>query len=190
MPRRPVHEKPKGRREIWTAIRAAEPFTIRDITDAVKVHPKTVRDYVVALVAAGIVAEDGVEARPRGQKDAHRYRLVRNPGAEAPRIRSDGTELPQGSAQEQMWRTMKVVVSFTPGSLALAASTEEIEVKEAAVVDYARWLHRAGLLSKRGETYTFLRHKDVGPKPPMIQRIKQVYDPNSGTVIFRPGNRS
>jgi hypothetical protein len=57
---------------------------------------------------------------------------------------------------------------------------------------YLKWLKRAGYVvevqaSKPGTKARFrLGHgKYTGPRPPMIQRIGQVFDPNLGEVVFR-----
>ena len=72
-----------------------------------------------------------------------------------------------------------------------------MKVSEASADDYIIFLHRAGYLKmiapakvggfskvREKARYRFLSHKNTGPKAPMIQRVKHVYDPNLEQVVW------
>ncbi|BAE49252.1 hypothetical protein [Paramagnetospirillum magneticum] len=202
--RKPVHlvaagGKPQGRQGIWEAIRAArESFTLPGLVAATDIHRDTVRSYLRGLEAAGyIVALD----RPNFADGATKvYQLVRDVGVEAPRVTRDGKPVTQGAAQEQMWRTMKMIRGdFSWRDLAIAAATAETPVAEEAAKDYCANLAKAGYLAvvtvgkgvvgagKAGGVptrYRFNRAKNTGPKPPMVQRVNSVFDPNLRRVVW------
>lgn len=175
-------KKPTGRQAVWLAIRAAWTFGVGDLARATDVNRKTVDDYVKSLVASGHVDVSG------SVDGVTRYRLINDVGREAPRVRRDGTTVSQGRATENMWRTMRIVGIFTAAELALQASTDETPVSPVAAVDYCRYLALAGYLAVAGagdaRVYTFIPARWPGPLPPQIQRIKQVFDPNTGQVVW------
>jgi hypothetical protein len=189
---------PYGRDAIWAAIRTLHKrngdagFTRRDIYTVCEfeVNRGTIQTYTDGLLNAGIIATD----EPGQKFQSTVYRLVKDVGAEAPRVRKDGTEVTQGLGTEAMWRTMKTMAAFTSGELALAASTSKAHINEASAKDYLKFIRRAGYirLVSKGEPgkparYAFIRSRDPGPKPPQIQRVKQVFDPNSNTVVWPKG---
>lgn len=175
-------KKPQGRPAVWAAIRQAGTFTVLDLSHETDVPRKTALDYVKALVAGGYVEELG----PAGHTMA--YRLVNDVGREAPRVRRDGSLVSMGRAQENLWRTMRMVGSFTATELAVQASTEETPVSVVAAADYCRYLALAGYLMVAGagdaRCWTFIPARYTGPLPPQIQRIKQVFDQNTRTVAW------
>ena len=183
----------RDRQAIWESIRAVAAargaFTVDDVTRGNMRHD-TVADYLRALKAAGIVA---VAFQPEKPGQAIRYRLDRNPGSEAPRIRADGSEVTQGRATEALWRTMKTIGPFTIAYLTLVASTEQVPVQLETAKSYCRFMKAAGYLravrtKKPGAPpqFHFVQSKDPGPKPPQIQRVKRVWDPNSNRVVWPP----
>jgi len=189
--------KPYGRDAIWTAIRKLAStakdatFTCRDIFDACghEVKKGTIKTYVNGLTNAGYLTT-GIRT-PGAFFEATKYRLSRNVGAEAPRVRKDGSEVTQGLGTEAMWRTMKTLNAFTAAELALAASTSKAQVAETAAADYLKFMIKAGFVRAvakgapgKPARMAFIRARDPGPKPPQIQRIKQVFDPNSNTVVW------
>lgn len=190
--RKPVHltmsaKKPGGRQAIWEEIRRLGTFSVADITGACKAHEKTVQSYVECLLASGHVgpAEDG-------------FRLVRDVGVEAPRVRADGSPVTQGLPREQMWRTMRhrSTGDFDYRDLALWSSTDEVRVSEADAQDYLKHLAKAGYLiqvaparagkAARLARYRFDPRRNTGPKPPMVQRMKTVFDPNERKIVWFP----
>jgi hypothetical protein len=146
-----------------------------------------VRDYVAGLTAAGYLER---------REDAN-YSLVRDCGIEAPRVRRDGTEIIRGKGREQMWLVMKVLDDFSALDLAVHASTEHVQVSEVDAKSYIHYLNKAGYLAvtQPGQPgnrpnngivarYRLLPQKYTGPRPPMVQRIKQVYDQNLQKVVW------
>ncbi len=195
--RKPVHLAAQGpkcdRQSMWEAIRklakAGDSITVRKVWElGAEWAPRgRVREYIIGLSAAGYL-----EAVERVPGKAVEYRLVKDCGLEAPRVRKDGTEVTQGRGREQMWRTIKIVGEFTARDLASAASTPEHPVAESTAKDYCLMLAGAGYLAttRPGGPRTPARYRLVpsrwtGPRAPMIQRLKQLYDPNTGEVVFR-----
>lgn len=189
MSRKPVHvlaqsPKPTGRQAIWKAIRMlgskGSEFIVRDVVDKTDIPVATVRDYMTALVAANIISVQASD----NQFAAARYTLLKDVGAEAPRLRKDGSEVTMGRGTEAMWRTMKIMAAFTAEELAMMSSIKDIIVKTATASDYLKYLRKAGYVRLNDGRYSFVRSKDPGPLAPQIQRIKQVFDPNSKTVVW------
>jgi hypothetical protein len=192
MARRPADENVnRDRQAIWESIRAVardrREFVINDIARG-NVKRGTVADYLRALKAAGIVA---VAFQPVKPGQAVRYRLERNPGAEAPRVRADGSEVTQGLANEALWRTMKTIGPFTIAYLTLMASTKQVPIQPETTKSYCRFMMAAGYLreskaEKPRDTpkFHFVKSRDPGPKPPQIQKVKRVWDPNSKQVVW------
>lgn len=195
--RKPVHleaQGPKGdRQHMWEVIRKMHrtdwPITVRQVWEkASEWGPKgRVRDYITGLVAAGYLRP--IEGAPG---PSVQYELIKDCGIEAPRVRKDGTEVTQGRGREQMWRTVKIIGDFTSRELAQAASTPNHEVAELTAKDYCLMLAGAGYLTitRQGSPgvparYRLVPSRWTGPRAPMIQRLKQLYDPNTGEVVYR-----
>jgi len=197
--RKPVHlvmtaKKPGGRQAIWEEIRRQRVFTVRDVADACKAHEKSVQDYVDCLVASG-----HLESVDCSESHGCVVRcLVKDAGVEAPRVRADGSAVTQGLPREQMWRTMraKSTHDFDYRDLALWSSTDDVPVAESDAQDYLRNLVKAGYLirvaaAKTGKgahlaRYRFDQRRNTGPKPPMVQRMKTVFDPNERKIVWFP----
>jgi hypothetical protein len=184
--RRPAHLEFAGgkspRQRIWEKIRAyhagqAEPFTLNRLVADMPgtIHKDTTRTYVMSLAAGGYLQQIGVY-----------FHLIKDNGVEAPRVRKDGSEVTQGRAQENMWRTLRSLNhTVSCFELASMASTPEHPVSNTFATDYLLNLHKAGYLNKIGLKYHLNPAMNTGPRPPMIQRIKQVYDPNVGKVMWK-----
>lgn len=197
MARRPVTEVRalETRAALWAAIRAfGRPFTSREIRRETRCTVDQVSEYLRGLTAAGIL---GAEPDPSSPGPIHRllYTLERDLGVEAPRVRRDGTFVTQGLGREQMWRTMRMLREFTVLDLAVNSSTEENPVAEETAAEYCHYLALAGYLAivrqgggvgKGGvpSLYRFVPTRYSGPLPPMIQRVKAVYDPNLKNVVW------
>ena len=193
---------PQGRQVIWTEIRRLGAgdalFTTPDIWEGCgrEIPRDTVRDYVRALHAGGFLEQ----VTASGPRKAATYRIVGKHGAEAPRVRPDGSIVTQGAGTEAMWRTIKVLGTFSAAELALTASTDVAPVTEETAKTYLRYLERAGFVrcvvkGKPGrggnkDRWNFVKSRDPGPLPPQIQRIKQVFDPNSNSVVWPKESRS
>jgi hypothetical protein len=68
---------------------------------------------------------------------------VRDNGIEAPRLAPNGSLLPP-TAQELMWRTMRILGEFNCHELVGHASTADVTVVLSAAQDYLKHLHHAG----------------------------------------------
>lgn len=191
-------DRPISRQAIWQAIRnQPERFNLSDLERATRINRATIRSYVEALRAGGFV-----HAEPAEKFAPVLFRLVRNIGHEAPRLRADGKPVTQGASREQMWRTMKIAMQFTAADLAVQASLPGSVVSEVDAKDYCRRLAAAGYLavmvkgrpgskaSAVASVYRFVRSRDTGPLPPMVQRLKSVFDPNLNQVVWQEEPRS
>jgi len=179
----------KGYPSYWAAIlkagKANGTFTMRCIDQLCNTDIRTIRPYVNSLVLAGYATEIGIS-----ETNAKVYQLVRRP-AEAPRLRSDGTHVIQGQGREQIWRVMQMQKEFSKTDLVVLASTEDKSVTSASVIEYLSYLHKAGYLKlvKKSQPGTPARYSlrpqmNTGPKAPMLQRVKAVYDPNLKRVMW------
>lgn len=211
MPRKPVTELRGGvapRQRIWDAIRARAGgrWTADEIQQATRVerelggtvHEGTIATYLACLTAAGIVRV--VDLGPvRGRAVRKVFELVRDEGGEAPRVRRDGSRVTQGLAQEQMWRTLRMLggADTNARELAAHASSSAAVVSEVAAGDYLQTLARAGYLlctaaghgTGRGGVqarYRLRAERNTGPRPPMVCRTKVVFDPNLHEVVWAP----
>lgn len=174
------------RQTIWTEVRRRPRAVVaRAIAERTGILCKTVSDYLVSLWRAGYL-ELVADAAVQGDRQ---YTLVTDAGHEAPRVRRDGSKVAQGGGTEAMWRTMQILGEFSAADLAQHASTDRFAVSEATAATYISILARAGYLRKvrsaqsrlaRAAVYRLIRR--TGPRPPQIQRVKQVYDPNTGEV--------
>lgn len=168
----------KTREALWGAIRRLRCFTAAEVRKETRCSVSQVREYLVGLIAAGILADVGKSSI----SNATMYQLIKDCGNEPPRVRRDGTSVTMGRGREQMWQTMRALGSFTVADLFVAASTDDHPVAEGEARTYCHVLCRAGYLVKGVGGYRLVRY--TGPQPPMIQRIKAVYDPNLKQVVW------
>ncbi len=190
---RPIDQNPGGitpRERIWAAIRDLKTFTAGDLWGEMPIgagiSKDLIRDYLKGLENAGYLQRCGRDGRQV------RYRLAKDVGVEAPRVRKDGTPVTQGRGREALWRTLKILGEFDARELAAAASTEQTPVSLAEAKEYCAYLHKAGylILARAGgpglpARYRFNPRRNTGPKPPAIQRVKRLYDPNLGKVVWQ-----
>ncbi|WP_353428726.1 hypothetical protein [Paracoccus denitrificans] len=196
MSRRPVDQiaqsrDAEGRQVIWEAIRAQNAeFVSGDLFNDTWINRYTIRSYLNSLAAAGILEK--IEHPDRvGQRDSVTWRLMKDEGFYAPRVNRKGERVTQGLGVEQMWRAMRIMKEFKAVDLALHATTDEIAVSIETAKSYCTMLLACGYLAciqkanaHRQATYRLVRNS--GPLAPQIQRVKQVFDPNSKTV-YRKG---
>lgn len=183
------------RQRIWEVIRAQrEGLTCYALSRRSSVDDCTTKTYMQALERGGFIEQSNETVRIGEEKQ---YRLIKDNGLEAPRLTKDGQPVTQGRAQEQMWRTMRILGSdFNCQELAGLASTSEVAVSPAAARDYLKHLAHAGYVTVvakgkgRGtggvpNRYRFNLGRYTGPRPPMVQRTKSIYDPNVGKVVWQ-----
>lgn len=188
--RKPIHLEMQGakgnRQRIWEAIRThRDGFTAYLLARRANVHDAAVRSYLQALIKG-----EWIEVIGGGNFEEQRLRLKRDNGAEAPAITREGKPSKVGSGTEAMWRTLRILGEVDASELAEHASVVAPTSLWTAR-SYLKWLKRAGYLQVvtpggpgRLERYRLAPGRYTGPKPPMIQRIGQVYDPNVGQVVY------
>lgn len=192
MPRKPVHLELAGgqsrRQRIWSLIRGMNgaEFDIADVMPG-DISIQTARDYLSGLSRAGYL--ETIQAS--GSRTRAIYRLVKDAGVEAPRVTRHGAAVTQGHGNESLWGAMQALGSFNARVLAEMAG-----VKESTVKNYCMLLARAGYLTidRQGKgvgrggiatQYRLLTSRVNGPRPPMITRLKAVYDPNIHAIVWQ-----
>lgn len=192
MARKPINLELVGgksqRQRIWDLIRkqGGKPFAQKEVSPG-GIPDDTVRDFLRNLKSAGIVSMV-VQGKP--PRAINIWKLERDAGAEAPRVSKDGAVVTQGQGNEAIWGAMQAIGSFTPRVLAGMAG-----VKENTVKSYCLALKNAGYLTVERESktggrggiqaqYRLLKSKVHGPRPPMITKLKAVYDPNINEVVW------
>jgi hypothetical protein len=196
--RKPVEMEMVGgkgsRQRAWEQIRKhARGFTCSQIAHKAQAEEKTVYMYLQALEKGGYLTGHIEPGAAIGTKKT--WSLVRDNGVEAPRLTRDGAPVKQGLGTEAMWRSMRIVGEFGYIDLAAHASTSGVEVKPETAKTYIVHLKQAGYLvvvvkAKGGAAVGASRYRlapgmNTGPRPPMIQRTKSVYDPNLGKVVWQ-----
>jgi len=198
MSRKPVNKlrAAESRDAVWTEIRSqaqAGSFSAREIAHSTLLGIDTVRDYLTGLCHAGYLVK--VERPMPESFKAQYYRLERDCGIEAPRVRKDGSEVTQGRGREQIWRALGIMAQkgtrFNARELSFSASTDACPVAEEDVRHFLRYLHSAGYLTQMAPgkpgtlaQYRMIQSKWTGPRPPQIQRVRQLYDPNLKLVVW------
>lgn len=189
--RKQIHLEMQGgkgnRQRIWEAIRAnAHSFTAYVVARHADCHDETVRSYLQALINGKFVA-----VISGGQFEAQDLRLIKDVGAEAPSITRKGKPITAGKGTEAMWRTLRILGEVDADELAQQASVV-VSTARWTARSYLKWLHLAGYVQEvskgkpgRLARYRLAPGRYTGPRPPMIQRIGQVFDPNLGEVVYR-----
>ncbi|MBF0417017.1 MAG: hypothetical protein HQL86_02065 [Magnetococcales bacterium] len=170
-----------GSDQVWALIRIWRRFSFAEMTDISRVHPDTIRGYLRALVQSGhLSVNEGF------------YRLERDVGVDRPRVREDGSDVPQ-TGRQKAWTAMKIAKTFSVRDLHITCGIALSDAK-----DYINGLHHAGILavveaSRPGvmAKYTLPRQANTGSKAPSLRRDGSVLDPNTGKVHPRlTGGRS
>lgn len=183
------------RQAVWDWIReTSKIFTVNDIAMDVRLSESSIRDYLTGLVNAGYLITELVTLN---QTPVRYYKLVRDTGIDAPRVRKNGALVTMGQGRRQMWNALQVLKRFTAFDLAFNASTEACPVAESEAKHYIQMLHHANYLKlltpgKPGHkpgtgkkaVYTLIPAMWTGPQPPQVQRTRQVYDPNLRKVVW------
>jgi len=187
------------RQRIWDRIRAFGPtdstFTLSDLLFGGELESEsTARAYLLGLYRGGYLKLVRTAITTGAVGKPTTYKLIRDVGIEAPRVRKDGSPITMGLAQEQMWRTLRLLNGSTNArELAAHASTPEIPVAERTAQGYLRNLWLASYLErvkpgKGGGRGSYLSRyrliSNTGPHPPMVCRADAIYDPNLGKTIW------
>lgn len=168
------------RERLWQAMRQLRVFTVQQLARQAHVDRGTynVGDYLRGLVNAGILSKEATR-----QHGPNIYELMRDTGVDAPRVRKDGSPVPE-TAQTRMWRAMKVLKTFSARDLVVHASLPDKEIAESTATDYCQWLARGGFLRTEASGPVRWRFvKDTGAKAPQILRVKQLLDVNTGEIV-------
>lgn len=202
MGRNPINEEIHGgqspRQRIWVQIRKhKDGFTQAQLVKLAKANESIVKDYVRVLAIAGFIAVCDTQKVGPGVCVRKIYKLVRDYGIEAPQINKKGELVERATVNEAMWGTIRRVLKgkqFNHQELASFASTETQAISQETAKTYIYYLTAAGYLNCVAEAvrgkkhalakYVFKANMDTGPRAPMIQRTKQVYDPNKNKVMF------
>jgi len=174
----------KTREFLWNVILKKREFNISELQIECPLDKTTIYQYIRLLEKAGYV--EVIERGTPSKGKENRYRLIR-PVSEPPRLRGDGSHVTQGIGRQNMWRTMRIRKVFTLDDLVALSSTDH-KVSPEEAETYMKFLEKAGYIkntdgkSRPKAAYRLI--KDTGPKPPMIQRIKRVWDPNLREVVW------
>lgn len=173
----------KKRQAMWSGIRRLRTFSDRDLYFCLRgvVTLKSVRRYLASLIKGGYVKLIRVEFNHGTTRQTKRdYQLLKDVGADAPRLDANGKPVQKGIMRRHMWRTMKVLGHFTIRDLAVSSTTEECRIADNTAARYINALTRAGVLIKgKGSpaTWRLLPSKYTGPRA-LVERTNEVYDPN------------
>lgn len=178
----------KGNRQrIWEAICAGRTgFKIAEIAKRAHTDRTVVNTYLQSLLRGSFVEVVSGELF-----EEQTLRLIKDVGAEAPAITREGKPSRTGMGMEAMWRSLRILGELNAEELA-----EQASIVAPTTVGTARaylvWLKRAGYIVETSRSkpncparYRLAPGKYTGPRPPMIQKIGQVFDPNLGEVVFR-----
>ena len=176
------------RERLWNSMRQLKVFTALELSRHAGLSGclsrYDVRDYLRGLVKAGIVRK-----APAKRYVPVVYSLERDTGVDAPRVRRDGSFIPE-NAQTRMWWAMKVLKNFSALELVAYASLPERRISEVTAADYCHWLTRGGYLRVESEGPTRWRFiRDTGAKAPQILRVKQLLDVNTGEIVAGDSTR-
>lgn len=173
----------KGRQLIWEAIREFRAFDLEALHQESKANRRTISTYLECLRAGGAIS----------QTSPGRWTLDRDTGVEAPRFTRTGKPVTHGLARQQMWTSMRILKFFDARDIALASSSEAVPVRFTHARAYIGHLHAAGYLaltqpaghSRAGglAKYALIPLRVAGPRAPIIQGRKSVFDPNLGKVV-------
>jgi len=172
---------PRGEAGFWSIIRDLDSigsWTVRQVHDRTNVDVTMVARFVRKLRLGGYAELVGSQANGLNGRNipaANTYRLKKRPVL-VPRLDKEGRALPE-TANEQLWRAMKMTKAFTPAELAELCP----DVSVSAAKGYSYALTAAGVLSHRQGTFRLLRN--LGNQAPKILATKLVFDPNTGQVL-------
>lgn len=183
------------RQRVWLAIRKfKDDFTLLQVAKEGAMKEGSARTYLSGLRKAGFIEiayEEQVDGK--GVKRIH-YKLVRDVGYNAPTIDRDGIETKPAQINKAMWNTLRILKkAINAEELAALSSNDEVSISVATANVYLQLLNSAGYLAViekhqniagKKTKYRLIEHMNTGPMPPQIQRAKQVFDPNTNTVMY------
>lgn len=177
------------RQRVWEQIRKFKlQFRPFDVARAAGVEYEAAATYIQCLIAGGYVVRVN-----EANFDVAELQLIRDAGIEAPRLTRDGQPVTTGLGQEAMWRCLRMLGALDARMLAAHAASSGVEVKLASAKRYLQMLKKAGYLEvvepcnrrrAKLETLRLIPRMNTGPRPPQIQNVKTVYDPNLNKVMY------
>ena len=186
------------RQRVWLAIREhRDEFTIQKVATQGQMKYESAREFVNCLNKAGIVVV--ISSTPVHHEKCvvkqKVFKLVRDLGGTVPTVSKTGEIQSKQTGTKAMWNTLRITKNpMNYVELARISSNDELEITELTAREYMRFLYEAGYLRIVSESsttgagvkrkYQLLPGMDTGPNPPQIQRAKQVFDPNTSTVMY------
>lgn len=170
------------REKLWTAMRELKHFTVPELARAAGVdrHAYNIRDYLLGLVRADILF-----AEPPASPGCFTvYRLQRDLGVDAPRVRRDGTVPPGKRAEPHVARHEGAARLQRAGPGGACGPRKRHSARRGAQIlpVAARGCYLTPRPAKRRcGRYRFIR--DTGAKAPQILRVKQLFDANTGEIV-------
>ncbi|MBY0572579.1 MAG: hypothetical protein K2P84_02765 [Undibacterium sp.] len=188
------------RQKVWEAIRGCSTlgFTQAELVAATKVNDQTVKGFIRLLHGAGFLGVDArLQALSATPKCQYRYQLVKDVGLEAPRFSQAGELITTIGLNQALWGTLRRMFKTQASDhhqLAAFASTQASPVLPTSAKNYLRMLNQAGYLDcveervrgklARPAKYRLKHERDKGPRSPILQNAKQVFDPNMNKVVW------
>lgn len=186
------------RQRVWTAIRKnQECFSIKQVAGMGNMKYESAREFVSCLEKAGIV--EIISTKPVHHENCvvkqKLFKLVRDLGFNVPTVSKSGEIQCKQTGTKAMWNTLRITKkAMNYVELARLSSNDELRITELTAREYLRFLYEAGYLritqasstAGKGEKrkYQLLPEMNTGPNPPQIQRAKQVFDPNTNTLMY------
>ena len=171
------------RRLMWQALRDCRhrDWYVEELAELAGVTRQAAHIYVHALVLAGLVTERDLRV-PGYTRPRKVYRLHRDTGRDAPRLKADGSPAHE-PVQDVLWRTIKILRQFTAAELAThVGMTHTVSGK--LVKDYIRTLVRAGYLKDTGGK-RFVLLNNSGSRAPRLYLARELNDPNLDEIVMR-----
>lgn len=180
-----MHDGKTNQQRMWECLRnSGGCSSCIVISRKARVHYKTAQRYMDLLVSQGYLESVG---SCRGEPI---FRLLRDVGIEAPRIKHGRKGCGLQTGVEVMWRTIRILGVFTAGDL-VDLSCTSTPVKPSTAQRFLKKLAQAGYLDivgaiRRGGVtqYRLRRWMNSGPVAPIIQKNGCVFDPNLNEVVF------
>jgi hypothetical protein len=186
MAQKPVDQRSQyaTREYLWQVMLKLGSFTAPELTRQTRYHLSTVKSYLKGLVAAKIIALDGIT-----------YTIdPETAPLDPPRVREDGSTVTQGMGRTNMWRTLKMRKQVTVAELAGYASSQTVTVALSEAEYYLIYLEKAGYVelieNSSPRRYRFNHERYTGPKAPMIQKVLNVFDQNTRQIVWQSGEVS
>lgn len=186
MPKVLQHTDRRGPLYMWAVMQrltaAKGCFTVAEIHSATRgIKLISVRGYLARLRKKGAIVIVGARTTSKSRQ-AITFRTA------SPTYPEQRGRRPVGVHNQQAWTALRALKgNVTARDLALNASTDEVEVKEASLSGYLRSLARNGIIhvdrSARTHRYRLLPSGNLGPKAPVMLEKGGYYDPNKGEIV-------